>query len=246
MKRLLIAAVLASLMLTGCTGGGFLQGDDTMNVLTNHEKELINSVYKLDVQKERLETGELYGEQKTMLQQIRSLQSYLEQKYPGVEFGITDVSLTYQGVDRNLFHFSADGEGYYTARTPKDTCEFEDNYFGEVLADRYAEALHEMIPQAVAVGTVITGYGGREICASLTAEQMMELGSELVRDSFLYFHTQSGADAAREVLEQKQIYGSYELVVSSVFSKVLNSEDCNRIFRSHPELCTYEIITCGY
>lgn len=242
-RSVMLLICLGVLSFSGCAQiSGQGMGNDAVAETTGHsawqeektgtvEKTTLTAeqealLVKISVDEERVRSGELYGWQKKVIRQYDAAMDYLGKKYPSHSFEITDCAQKDITNSFSTFWFLADGEDVqyelYLYIEDDDTYCCEDNFYGALLEEPYAQALQELIaaeePGCIGVVSRISTARGEEFGEKMTAEEILSETYKMTNSTDLYVDGRNGdaqalAERVGAVVKSHKIYGAYTVYV---------------------------------
>ena len=186
--------------------------------LTAEESRLLCAIYSKE---DKIKRGELYSYQEECLSQIRAAKAYLFEKYARDFYVFSYNPISRMDVyGRMLFATEEDQTSYQLLlRQEDDTYHIEDNYYGSLIQKDYDSAVEELIHDQMGIDchslTSFSALKGMEFNGNLTSDDIFALGSELSRDTQLFFNqgdfSAGKEEEIKELLLNQNLYGSYSL-----------------------------------
>jgi hypothetical protein len=170
---------------------------------------------------------------KDTLEHIRTVNTYLSEKYPEASFNILGIELPSITKEYETYEFSVDGatENSYVIIDESGQC--NDNYYRLLLEPEYDAELEQRLSQigisAVAVFTDFPSFLGKEVDGTLSAEEIIAAGSEIQRDTAIYINSvdcDMDINTIKEAVTNLNVYGSYRVYYSDIFENGMDAETC--------------------
>jgi hypothetical protein len=197
------------------------------------EIDLLCSAYDTETEKSRILEGNLYDYMEETLEHIRTVNSYLKEKYPEASFEITGVELSGMTVENESYEFSVEGADENSYAIIYESGECRDNYYRLLLEPEYdAELVRRLGKSGISAVTVFTDFPsaqGEEVDGNLSAEDIISAGSKIQRDTAIYINSTDcgmGTEAIKEAVTALNIYGSYRIYYSDIFESGMDAETC--------------------
>ena len=236
-----IVLVICSLLCWGCLGcssrkqeemissEGDVAMKDEQN-LTDKEKELLIRVFGNE---ENIKNNKLYDYQIEALNQLRTGEDYLIQKYPSHTFEITHfenaTKLTNQAISNYVDEY---GRSFAVTITPENgeyVC--RDTYYGLAIQEHYDREIEQLLSEAGITAKTYTDFpmpAGFEVDETASLSSINEIEPKITRCTHIYVdEAEKGSEIyerTKKNLESNRAYGSYILYYVPSF-EILSIED---------------------
>lgn len=183
----------------------------------------------ISMDEERIRNGKLYDWQKEVLHQYDFAMDYLKRKYPSYTFCMN--SCTPKGRDHSWSTFWFCAEGYtktydlYLYSDEEGNYSCEDNFYGELLHDRFDEALWQLlsenVPECTKVVSTFYTTQGEKYGESFDEQAILNGEDKLPNNTDIYAVSDSEIQAGRIaddiecLIKTRKIYGSFYIEILS-------------------------------
>ena len=220
--------VICSLLCWGCLGCGNRKQEEMISNeeeiamkdeynLTDKEKELLIRIFGNE---ENINNNKLYDYQIEALNQLRTGEDYLVQKYPSHKFEITHfenaTKLTNQAISNYVDEY---GRSFTVTITPENgeyVC--RDTYYGIAIQERYDREIEQFLSEAEITAKAYTDFpmpAGFEADETASLSSINEIEPKITRCTHIYVDDLEKSseiyEKAKKILESNHAYGSYIL-----------------------------------
>lgn len=227
--------------------------DDEYEEYEEDEEEVVEMTQEqmkllctISMDEDRVKEGRLFNWQKEVLNQYNYAMDYLARKYPSYSFEIVNCAPKNKLNAYTTFYFCKADETdtqkvyeiymeVYEDAESENRYVAEDNFYGELFEDVFAERMYELIkpefPECVNVTCNMTGVLGEEFGENLDLDKLFCGELDASQDIVIYMNAEGMSESdyigkieeIQDYIASKQIKGSYNVkfIMEDNFEKVL-------------------------